>query len=104
MKKLIVSAIILCLFSIAEARKCTVTGVVPLFTNIEAMAIAMEAFQTDKDYSKFLLGEMMASGYIVKPKLYDELIVLHTLPNGVCQVMLNGKIYYTTEDALKCRW
>lgn len=103
MKKLVVLLSIISLFGIAEAKKCTVNGPIPLFTSIEAMADAMTAWQSNKDIGKFLLGEMMAKGLIVTPKPYDEMDILHTLPNGVCQVFLNGRVYYTVEESLRCR-
>ena len=103
MKRLITVLCVVCLFGVAEARKCTVTGDIPLFTSMDAMAVSAETFQQNKDLGVFLMGEMIAKGYIVKPKLNDELVVLHTLPNGVCQVLVNGKVYYTIEQALKCK-
>lgn len=104
MKKLLVTLSILCLFGVADAKKCVVTGAMPLFPSLASMSEAYTLWVKNKDLGAFAIGEMLANGEIIVPQNYDEFFIMHTMENGVTQVLYKNKVYYTIEQGLKCRW
>lgn len=104
MKKLIVALSVLCLFGIADARKCTVTDPIPLFVSYPFLVDTLTVLNNDEDMGWFVFGEMVSRGHVMFARSGDDIDVMHTAKNSICQVVFRGKVYYSIDKLLKCRW
>lgn len=80
--------------TMANANQLTANHQCAVFDSLNSLVTAIETWNSSREAGAFLITEMIMAGKIRKIPEGTRVNVLNTASNGVCQVVVDGKVWY----------
>lgn len=88
-------AILLSIITIGLAQQAYIAGnMCAVFSSLEDMVKLLEVWSRNPEAGSFVMTEMIANGKLRKISEGQHVKVVNTASNGICQVMIDGKLGY----------
>lgn len=87
-------AILLSTVSIGEAQLFLAGKTCVVFASIDDMAKLLDTWNKNPEAGSFMMAELIAHGKVKRVMEDEQVRVINSASNGVCQVMVEGKLGY----------